>query len=271
MRQSRRRLLTPAAVLAGVVLLGTSAGAPPEPTRGTPADRAAASVHAAALPYGVPVFNPRSGRLETYNPQIRRSAILIGDSQSAGAAGVPSAGTWPVRALASLGYLPRFVGRGGTGFVAANGSTGNYVDALRHGDWLLPYGNAPLVVIQGGGNDAAIGAGDAAIARNAALLITEVRKSYPDAEIVLVGTLARGASDGGGRRTEVDAVLGRTARASGVRFISAGDWLTRYDAVPLLADGVHLSERGHRLFAAVLADKLAGLGLSLGAETNACC
>lgn len=37
---------------------------------------------------------------------------------------------------------------GGTGFVAANDKTGNYIDALQRGDWVLPYGSPPLIVIK---------------------------------------------------------------------------------------------------------------------------
>src|SRR6478672_9534902 len=46
-------------------------------------------------------------------------------------------------------YKVFFCGRGGTGFVASNGRTGNYIDALQRGDWKLPYGTPPLVVIEG--------------------------------------------------------------------------------------------------------------------------
>ena len=68
----------------------------------------------------------------------------------------------------SLRSSPRL---GGTGFVASNGKTGNYIDALQRGDWLLPYGSPPLVVIEGGGNDASRGATDQQISTNAERLI----------------------------------------------------------------------------------------------------
>ncbi len=137
-----------------------------------------------------------------------RTAVLIGDSQSE-----PVVSAGPGRALASLGYTVYFCGRGGTGFVASNGRTGNYIDALQRGDWLLPYGSPPLVVIEGGGNDASRGATDEQISTNAERLIASVRQRYPEARLAMVGTLARGAADGGGRRTEVDALLGTVAAA----------------------------------------------------------
>lgn len=199
--------------------------------------------------------------------------MLIGDSQSAGAAGTSTADTWPMQALSSLGYVPRFRGRGGTGYVAGAGGTGNFLQALRQGDWLLPHGDPPLVVVQGGGNDVRIGATDAQIVRNAELLLDELRRSYPKAAFVLVGTLGRGtesenAADVNRRRSEVDALLGAVAARRGIPFVSVGDWLTRYDAVPLLADKVHLRPQGHRLLAAVLAVKFQELGLSPAAGTQ---
>ena len=111
-------------------------------------------------------------------------------------------------ALAAQGYRVHSCGRGGTGFVSSFGTTGNYVEALLRGDWLLPDGSPPLIVIQGGGNDATRGATDEQISANAARLITSIRQRYPDARLVMLGTLARGVADSGGRRTEVDTLLG---------------------------------------------------------------
>ena len=52
---------------------------------------------------------------------MRHTALLIGDSQSEPADG------WPRLGLASVGYKVHFCGLGGTGYVAANGKTGNYL------------------------------------------------------------------------------------------------------------------------------------------------
>ncbi|MBT1002888.1 SGNH/GDSL hydrolase family protein [Paenarthrobacter sp. DKR-5] len=206
--------------------------------------------------------DPATGRLELVEPDIRSTAVLIGDSQSEGAAGVPGTSTWPRTALRQVGYKVVFAGRGGTGYVAANGTVGNYADALERGNWMVPFGNPPLVVIEGGGNDAARGATDAQIVANADRLLRDLRQSYPKARFAMVGTLARGSYAGGGRRSEVDALLQSYAQARHIPFVSAGDWLTRYDAVNDLADGVHLKLSGHEKLAGVLASRLAGLGLT---------
>ncbi|XTR52983.1 SGNH/GDSL hydrolase family protein [Pseudarthrobacter sp. So.54] len=203
------------------------------------------------LPAGSIYRNPASGRDEVVVADIARTAVLIGDSQS------EPVTSWPRTALASLGYTVHFCGLGGTGYVAANGKTGNYIDALERGDWLLPYGSPPLVVLEGGGNDAARGATDQQISANAERLIAGVRGRYPEARLAMVGTLARGAANGGGRRTQVDALLGTVAARHSIPFVSVGDWLTRYNLTKSMADGVHMNADGHAALAVLLAQRLA--------------
>ena len=145
--------------------------------------------------------------------------------------------------------------------MASNGKTGNYIDALQRGDWKLPYGTPPLVVLEGGGNDAARGASDAQIVANAERLIASIRQRYPAARVLMVGTLARGAHYGGGRRSEVDTLLGKVANRHGLPFVSAGDWLTRYNLTGSMADGVHLNRHGHAALGAVFGQRLESMGL----------
>lgn len=207
------------------------------------------------------VFNADSGRRELVVPDPSSIAVLIGDSQADGAAGVPGKQTWPQVALSAAGYTVAFRGRGGTGYATGNGRDPDYVTALRQERWLLPHGDVGLVVIEGGGNDARTGASDAVIASSQAALVAELRRSYPHAPMAVVGTLARSARDGGGRRHQVDDLAGRTARAQGVAFISVGDWLTVHDLAAHLADQVHLDAEGHRLAARYLLQALRNAGL----------
>lgn len=204
--------------------------------------------------------NPANGRNEVIVANIRRTAVLIGDSQSE-----PEVG-WPRQGLAAVGYNVFFCGRGGTGYVAANGKTGNYVDALQRGDWQLPYGSPALVVIEGGGNDAARGATDAQIVVNAERLISSLKQRYPGAKFAMIGTLARGVNYGGGRRSQVDALLGTVAAKHAIPFVSVGDWLTKYNLAKELADGVHMNNVGHKALGALLAARLQELGLEAPAE-----
>lgn len=213
-----------------------------------PGDLAAAGGQAVdTLPPGSIVHNPVFGRDEVVVPDPGRTALLVGDSQSS-----PSNG-WPRQALAALGYSVHFCGLGGTGFVAAKGAVGNYIDALERGDWLLPAQAPALIVVEGGGNDAAMGAGDDEIRKNADRLLVALKSRFPTARIVMVGTLARGERDGGGRRTEVDTLVGSLAAAHGLDFVSVGDWITRYNLERRLLDSVHMDHEGRRILGNLLA------------------
>ena len=247
--------LVASGIAAGVLLCGC--GQPPVPSGSSTVQAPGAGGAAAAagpgrrwccgalhtpgtdrLPAGTVLHNPASGRDEVVVPDMRHTALLIGDSQS------EPADAWPRRALAAVGYKVHFCGRGGTGYVADNGETGNFLDALLDGDWKLPYGTPALIVIQGGGNDAAKGATDEEIVENADSLIETLKDRYPDTKIAMIGTLARGAKHGGGRRTEVDALLGTVAARHDIPFISVGDWLTKYNLIVDLADEVHMDADG---------------------------
>ncbi|MCY0903435.1 SGNH/GDSL hydrolase family protein [Arthrobacter sp. H14-L1] len=231
-------------------------------TSNVPATAAGPTTGPAGLPAGTLYLNPATGRKERVVAAIARTAVLIGDSQSEGAAGVSTKDTWTNTALAKLGYNVVFCGRGGTGFVTANGPIGNYPDALEKGNWNVPYGPAPLVVIEGGGNDAGRGATDDQIVANASRLVKDLRQTYPTARFVMIGTLAKGPKYGGGRRTQVDSLLRAFAEKNSIPFISAGDWLTAYSLTDKMADGVHLTGAGHRILSDVLVHRLTALGVA---------
>jgi acyl-CoA thioesterase I len=247
-------------IAAGLLLCGC-AQPPVPPTASTvhapaPGRHAARGIDQANLPAGTIYWNPASGRKEVVVADIGRTALLIGDSQSE-----PTDG-WPRLGLAALGYSVHFCGLGGTGFVAANGRTGNYIDALEHEDWMLPYGSPPLIVIEGGGNDASQGATDAQIVANADRLIAALNERYPGVPQVLIGTLGRGANNGGGRRSQVDALLATVAARHSMPFVGVGDWLTRYGLTKDLADAVHMTSSGRRSLGALLEGRLRELGIT---------
>jgi len=83
---------------------------------------------------------------------------------------------------------------------------------------------------------------------------------------VMIGTLAKGADNGGGRRTQVDALLGGFAAKNSIPFISAGNWITRYGLANKMADGVHLTAAGHQVLSGVLATELDKLGIKAPAQ-----
>lgn len=209
------------------------------------------------LPLGSYSVNPVTQQREPVIGDLARAAVLIGDSQS------EPTDSWVRRGLEQAGYSVYFAGSGGTGYSVGIPKVHDYVDALRLGDWLVPAGAPALVVVQGGGNDASRNAADRQIVSGATSLVAELRRTYPHSRIVMVGTLAKSAADGGGRRTQVDALLRGTAENLGVTFIGCGDWISRYGLAGDLADGVHLRASGHTRLAPVLASALAAEGLTL--------
>ncbi|WP_423182372.1 SGNH/GDSL hydrolase family protein [Arthrobacter sp. NyZ413] len=212
------------------------------------------------LPMGTLYKNPANNRNEVILGDVRHTAVLIGDSQS------EPPGSWPRTALADLGYKVYSVARGGTGYVAATKAAGNYIDALQRGDWVLPYGAPALIVLEGGGNDASRNASDEQITANANRIIAALKKRYPQTRLAMIGTLARGANAGGGRRTEVDTLLRGIAAKNGTPFFSVGDWITKYQVAGDLMDGVHLNAAGHAKLAGVLAADMAAAGFTLQAD-----
>ncbi|VXB61195.1 GDSL-like Lipase/Acylhydrolase family protein [Arthrobacter sp. 9AX] len=260
MARTRASMSGAAAVMAVSSLIGLSGCATPARSSAVSPVQAAASGQPGAgvvnqASAGSRILNPANGRLEAVVPDISRTVLLIGDSQSE-----PSDG-WPRQGLEAAGYKVYYCGRGGTGFVSANGKTGNYIDALLRGDWLLPSGTPALIVVQGGGNDAAGGASDIRITGNAERLLAALKARYPGTRIAMIGTLARGEANGGGRRTEVDALLGSVAAAHNLPFVSVGDWLTRYGLEKDLADAVHMNPSGRRVLGTLLERRLRDLGL----------
>ncbi|MDP5227116.1 MULTISPECIES: SGNH/GDSL hydrolase family protein [Arthrobacter] len=185
------------------------------------------------------------------------TALLIGDSQSGGAAGVGPADTWPQRGLATLGYKVTWVGAGGTGYVAARGGdhpADNYLRSFQKQAWKLPSVAPELVVVEGGGNDAGQHRPLDQVQRNAHLLIQLLKQRYPASRILVVGVLSKSAAEGGEARLAVDSAAAQAARDLHVPFVDPGGWVTRYGLESRMADGVHLKASGHSFLTPVFAD-----------------
>ncbi|MFW0769927.1 GDSL-type esterase/lipase family protein [Arthrobacter koreensis] len=193
---------------------------------------------------GTLMYSPRLGRIMSYDPAVGSAAVVIGDSQA-------GRDTWVGRGLASLGFNPLVLGAGGTGYTRGNGEVHNYPEALEAEEWLLPWGKPALVVLQGGGNDA-YGPRNADIRHNAVQLIRELRRTYPETRIVMVGVIG----DGKGRRAEIDDLLAGVAAEQGLDFLSPKDWWKRYSLGSKLDDGLHLGKAGHDAATPVFAREL---------------
>ncbi|WFR83211.1 SGNH/GDSL hydrolase family protein [Arthrobacter sp. Y-9] len=245
-----RRVALSAAVLALVAgSVVVSEKAPLSPAHSSPGQMAAGGVGAGRGTAVVAVTGPDGVRKGT--------ALLVGDSQSAGAAGVPGEDTWPRRGLASLGYSVTWVGAGGTGYAATRPRSGNYLQSYRHGAWKLPPFAPELIVFQGGGNDAGQGKQLSEVSQNARQLAYLMHRRYPGSRLVMVGVLSRSANDGGGRRLVVDSMLAGVAEELRAPFVDPGGWVSTYGLQNDMADGVHLKASGHQRLTPVFAEHLA--------------
>lgn len=193
---------------------------------------------------GALVWVPRLQRVMEFNPGVEQAAVVVGDSQAGDR-------TWMGRGLSRLGYTPIVRGAGGTGYLNSYAGIDRYETALDSGQWLLPAGNPPVVVLEGGGNDTAYP--DAAIAQAARTMARDLRQIYPSSKLVMVGVIG----DGKGRRAAVDRLLSRVAAEEGVPFISPQDWWKRHKLK--LEDGRHLSDSGHAAAAPVFARELSAV------------
>lgn len=195
---------------------------------------------------------PELDRVMTLDAEIAGSAVVIGDSQT-------GPGTWVDQGLTALGYRTVLRGAGGTGYVRGNGTVGNYYTALTQQQWVLPWGTPKLVVLQGGGNDAG-NASDAQITEAAKKMIREVRRTYPESRLIMVGVVSSAEGAGGSRRAAVDTLLAGVADEQEVQFLSVGDWWTRFSlGAGLEPDGRHFTSGGHQAAGQILARELGAL------------
>lgn len=213
-----------------------------------------------SFPAGARLPHPVSGRPQIVDPAIDRVAVLIGDSQAHGAAGVPASQTWVELGLAARGFKVDSIAAGGVGFVARTGASANYPDAVESGLTPLPSGNPALIVIQGGGNDASQGVPDDQILANATRLLRDLQTDYPHGKFLMIGTIAPNSVPGT-RRAQVDDLLAGFAKRNGVAFISPKDWVARHGLSNKMADRVHLTASGHQALATTLAESLKALNL----------
>lgn len=183
----------------------------------------------------------RAAMVSRSDESALRIAVL-GDSYAVGTGLSDPADSWPT-------YLPGEVyvdGFGGSGFSASAGSC----RGVAYGDRLgAVLGSAPgLVVIQGGLNDwrSPTTEIEEALAR--------LLEQAADTPILIVGPASAP------RRLEevarVDAALATVAGAYDVGYVSAAAWRLDY-----LADRLHLTEAGHRVFGEAVAAAIRDRGL----------
>lgn len=173
--------------------------------------------------------------------------LTIGDSQVWD-------GSWIGRGLEMNGLDPVFYHRGGIGYVNTARSTyGTYHQGVVENYWALPVGSPGYIYVGGSGNDANVN-DDAQVRRQAAEVIRELKRRYPDAVIVMGGVVSTDRPDAT-RRWAMDDLLGEVARQEKVSFLSLKGWTSLHQADGLLVDGLHFSvPRGQETMAPYFRD-----------------
>ncbi|WP_159700753.1 GDSL-type esterase/lipase family protein [Arthrobacter sp. 18067] len=179
------------------------------------------------------------------------TVVFLGDSQL-------DMDSWGEQGARAAGY-PRQVVRsiGGIGYVSGSPAVGggSATDALAQDRILLPQGNPGLVVVTLGGNDARIGATDAAILSQANRLWDELRRKYPRSTILINGVLSRYDASHAQRRW-VDGLVIREAALRGWPRISMSGTATIAGAAGDYLDGAHMNQTGHNKVAPLYASAL---------------
>ena len=197
------------------------------------------------------IWNDATEELYSAETVDASTVVFLGDSQL-------DLDSWGEQGARAAGY-PRQVVRsiGGLGYVSGSPAVGggSATDALAQDRILLPQGNPGLVVVTLGGNDARIGATDAAILSQANRLWDELRRKYPRSTILINGVLSRYDSSHAQRRW-VDGLVTREAALRGWPRISLAGTATIAGAAADYLDGTHMNQTGHNKVAPLYASAL---------------
>ncbi|MGP0221748.1 GDSL-type esterase/lipase family protein [Paenarthrobacter sp. NCHU4564] len=197
------------------------------------------------------IWNETTQELYSAEPVDAATVVFLGDSQL-------DLDSWGEQGARAAGY-PRQVVRsiGGLGYVSGSPAVGggSATDAMLADRILLPQGNPGLVVVNLGGNDARIGATDAAILSQANRLWDELRRKYPRSTILVNGVLSR-YDAGHAQRRWVDGLVTREAAVRGWPRISMAGTATIAGANGNYLDDVHLTQAGHNKVAPLYASAL---------------
>jgi lysophospholipase L1-like esterase len=179
--------------------------------------------------------------------------MIFGDSwtQSTGAT-CPQTG-YAARLAAAFGWVADVQGFGGTGFVAKGVIDADYLTRLE----ALPRTTPALVLVQGGLNDARESASEQDELTAARGVLDFLARTYPDAEVVLLGPPQTQVVDPA-VVSGIDRALSQAAGEHQVPYLSPLEegWdLERFT----VADGLHPDDQGHEQLAADVAAELRDL------------
>jgi lysophospholipase L1-like esterase len=224
---------TPPPTLAGLDTSG--GGAAPAPTRPT-------------------VSVPEPVAKVAVGPGPGSTAVYLGDSYTSGwnGAGIGARG-WPRLVDAARGWKTVNLAVPGTGFINPGWTNQPIESRVARAIRARP----DVIVLAGGHNDSRWS--PAATARAADAVIDRLRRSAPDAVLVIVGPIWANGSPPR-RCLDLSAHLSRKAAAVGAVYVDplAGRWFAGARHRLIGPDGIHPTNAGHRFIADRILEALAG-------------
>ncbi|MDZ4835737.1 MAG: GDSL-type esterase/lipase family protein [Candidatus Melainabacteria bacterium] len=119
-----------------------------------------------------------------------------------------------------------------------------------------------VAIVLIGTNDLSVGRGAAATARGIEKIVDTLKKQLPDTTVVLIGLLPRSRAADPGRKliTEVNQSISKLENGTDIRYLDVGNSFMGENGEvdpELMPDGLHLSNKGYRVFADAMKPTLA--------------
>ncbi len=180
-----------------------------------------------------------------------KTVAFIGDSYTAGAAGVPGSQLWPELLSKARGWNSTNLALGGTGYVTGfdgggqlgcgKSACGNYLEMVPEAVAASP----DVVIVSGGRND--LGKPLPEILKNIQAVFTELRKGLPDAKIVALSPLL-GADDTPSSFPSIKPAVKAAVESVGGVYVDLGAPLGGHPEL-IWKDGVHPTAGGQKVLA----------------------
>lgn len=230
-------------LVVGALLLERSADSAGS-AAGSTADRSAVGPATTSSPSAPATTSPAAAVIHL--PEAGSTVVFFGDSYAASYTLDDPAQGFPALVAAAFGWQADTQALGGTGYIAGGDVQRPYLDRVR----ALPPTDSPLVLVEGGINDASAGATEEDERAAAVAVVQGLRVVAPRAQIVLLGPAEVPAVDPAAV-ARVDRGLAVAARDTGAWYLSPATdgWPVGAHVQP---DGLHPDAAGH----AVLADEL---------------
>ncbi|NUP73217.1 MAG: SGNH/GDSL hydrolase family protein [Sinomonas sp.] len=184
-----------------------------------------------------------------------KTVAFIGDSYTAGAAGVPESRLWPELLSEARGWQYANLALGGTGYVTGSDSSAASLDGAGCGtaacdDYLgmVPSAVAAapdVVIVSGGRND--VGKPTPEIQQNVRAVFAELRKGLPNAKIVALSPIL-GADDSPSSFPEMKPAVKTAVESVGGVYVDLGAPFAGHPEL-IWTDGVHPTADGQQVLA----------------------